>query len=90
MLRLGSWIIRVVIDELNPILRGWGNRFRTGNAADEVVEIDRRPAWRLRRLPVEREARNPRSGQADQWTRQRLHGLGLHQLTGTIRSSGAG
>ena len=27
--------IRDVIAELNPILRGWGNYFRTGNAADK-------------------------------------------------------
>jgi RNA-directed DNA polymerase len=30
-----------VIDVLNPILRGWGNYFATGNAADKFIQIDR-------------------------------------------------
>ena len=32
--------IRDVITELNPILRGWGNYFRTGNAAKKFRQID--------------------------------------------------
>jgi RNA-directed DNA polymerase len=31
-----------VIGALNLFLRGWGNYFRTGNAADKFVELDRR------------------------------------------------
>ena len=42
--------IRDVIAELNPILRGWGNYFRTGNAADKFIQIDRYVAWRLHTL----------------------------------------
>ena len=30
-----------MIVELNPILRGWGNYFRTGNAAVKFIQIDR-------------------------------------------------
>ena len=33
--------IREVIADLNPILRGWGNYFRTGNAAIKFNQIDR-------------------------------------------------
>ena len=87
--RTGIPDIRVVIGELNPILRGWGNYFRTGNAAEKFIEIDRYAAWRLKRLLVKRQGRNLRAGQAEQWTRQWLHGLGLHQLMGTIRYPGA-
>jgi len=83
--RVGIPDIRVVISELNPILRGWGNYFRTGNAAEKFIQIDRYAAWRLKRLLIKRKGRNLRVGQADQWTRQWLHGLGLHQLMGTIR-----
>ena len=59
--------IRDVIADLNPILRGWGNYFRTGNAAIKFVQIDRYVTWRLNRLIVKKRGRNLRAGQADQW-----------------------
>ena len=77
--------IRIVIALLNPILRGWGNYFRTGNAADKFVQIDRYVSWRLKRLQLKKRGRNLRTGQADQWTRQWFEGHGLHRLSGTIR-----
>jgi RNA-directed DNA polymerase len=80
--------VRVVIDELNPVLRGWGNYFRTGNAATKFNEIDRYVAWRLKRLMVKRHGRNLRAGQAERWTRHWFRELGLHQLMGTIRYPG--
>ncbi len=86
--RCGIKDIQVVIDELNPILRGWGNYFRSGNAAEKFIEIDRHVAWRLKRLMLKRQGRNLRAGQAERWTRQWFHGLGLHQLMGTIRYPG--
>ena len=42
--------IRDVIADLNPILRGWGNYFRTGNAADKFRQIDSYVTWRLNRF----------------------------------------
>jgi hypothetical protein len=42
--------IRDVIVVINPILRGWGNYFRTGNAAIKFVQIDRYVVSRLCRL----------------------------------------
>lgn len=80
--------IREVIVDLNPLLRGWGNYFRTGNAANRFIEIDRYVAWRLKRLLVKRHGRNLRAGQADRWTRQWFGELGLHQLMGTVRYPG--
>jgi RNA-directed DNA polymerase len=77
--------IRVIIAELNPILRGWGNYFRTGNAADKFRQIDRYVAWRLFRLMLKKRGRNLRAGQADQWTEAWFNGHGLHRLRGTIR-----
>src|SRR6266511_386610 len=77
--------IREVIRELNPILRGWGNYFRTGNAADKFVQIDRYVAWRLRRLLIRRHGRNLRAGQVERWTSEWLHQQGLYRLMGTIR-----
>ena len=38
--------IRVVIADLNPLLRGWGNYFRTGNAAVKFRQVDSYVEWR--------------------------------------------
>jgi RNA-directed DNA polymerase len=77
--------IRDVIADLNPVLRGWGNYFRTGNAATKFNQIDRYVVWRLFRLMVKKRGRNLRAGQADQWTEEWFHGHGLYRLRGTIR-----
>ncbi len=77
--------IRVVIAGLNPILRGWGNYFGTGNAADKFTELDRYVVWRLHRLMVKKRGRNLHAGQAQQWTQDWFNGHGLHQLRGTVR-----
>jgi RNA-directed DNA polymerase len=83
--RVGIGDIRELIAELTPLLRGWGNYFRTGNAADEFREIDRYVAWRLKRLLIKRKGRNLRAGEAAAWTDDWLVDLGLHRLRGTIR-----
>jgi len=77
--------LEVVIGHLNPFLRGWGNYFRTGNASDKFVEMDRYVTWRLKRLLRKKRGRNLRAGQARRWTRTWFHDQGLHQLMGTIR-----
>jgi len=87
--RAGIKDIREVIAELNPVLRGWGTYFRTGNAANKFVQIDRHVTWRLQRLLIKRKGRSLRAGQAEQWTPDWLWGLGLHRLMGTIRYPGA-
>lgn len=74
-----------VIYDLNLFLRGWGNYFRTGNAGDKFVSLDRYVAWRLKRLLIKKRGRNLRAGQADRWTRTWFHDQGLHKLMGTIR-----
>jgi len=77
--------LEAVIERLNLFLRGWGNYFRTGNAADKFVSMDRYVAWRLRRLLIKKRGRNLRAGQADRWQRTWFHDQGLHKLMGTIR-----
>jgi len=77
--------IRLVIDALNPVLRGWGNYFRTGNAAVKFAQLDEYVVWRLRRLMVKKRGRNLRAGQVQQWTQDWFNGHGLYQLRGTIR-----
>jgi RNA-directed DNA polymerase len=74
-----------VIGVLNLFLRGWGNYFRTGNAAKKFRQLDRHVTWRLKRLLIKKRGRNLRAGQAGRWTEAWFHDQGLHQLMGTIR-----
>jgi RNA-directed DNA polymerase len=53
-----------VIARLNLFLWGWGGYFRTGNAANKFVELDRYVAWRLHHLLIKKRGRNLRAGQA--------------------------
>jgi RNA-directed DNA polymerase len=80
--------IRDVIAGLNPVLRGWGNYFRTGNAAIKFVQIDHHVEYRLWRLMRKRYGRNLRPGQGKLWTREWFEAYGLYRLRGTIRYPG--
>jgi len=77
--------LEVLIENLNPFLRGWGNYFRTGNAANKFRQLDRYVARRLKRLLIKKRGRNLRAGQAGRWTEDWFHDQGLHRLRGTIR-----
>jgi RNA-directed DNA polymerase len=77
--------LRDTIAQLNPVLRGWGAYFRTGNAAIKFGQVDDYVAWRLQRLLRKRHGRNLRPGQAAEWTPDSFHALGLYRLRGTIQ-----
>lgn len=77
--------IREVISLINPILRGWGNYFRTGNAAIRFNQIDGYVLGRLRGLMRKRYGRNLRPGHWKTWTREWFEAHGLYRLRGTIR-----
>jgi len=81
--------LRAVIADLNPVLRGWGNYFRTGNAAKRFNQLDTYVWQRLRSLRVKRKGRNLRPGEVARWTRESFWNLGLHRLRGTVRYPGA-
>lgn len=88
--RKWNWVrdLRVLIKMLNPVLRGWGNYFRTGNAAEKFGQVDDYVRWRLHRFLIKRKGRHLRAGEADKWTRAFFEALGLHRLRGTIRYPG--
>jgi RNA-directed DNA polymerase len=86
--RAGMRDIREVIVDINPVLRGWGNYFRSGNAADKFRQLDRYVARRLRSLLVKQKGRNLRPSHYQQWTEDWFVGPGLHRLRGTIRYPG--
>jgi RNA-directed DNA polymerase len=77
--------IREIIAVINPILRGWGTYFRTGNAAIVFTKLDRYVVSRLRGLLVKRYGRNLAAGRSRAWTRPWFEDLGLYRLRGTIR-----
>jgi RNA-directed DNA polymerase len=77
--------VRDVIAELNPVLRGWGAYFRTGNAVRKFTDMDRYVVRRLRGLMVKKRGRNLRAGQTAVWTEEWFNGHGLYRLRGTIR-----
>jgi RNA-directed DNA polymerase len=80
--------LREVIADLNPILRGWGSYFRTGNAAVKFNQIDSHVISRLRGLMVKRYGRNLKAGQSSTWTREFFEAHGLYRLRGTVRYPG--
>ena len=80
--------LRDVIADLNPILRGWGNYFRTGNAAKKFNQIDYYVVGRLRGLLIKRHGRHLRPGQTTAWTREWFETHGLYRLRGTVRYPG--
>jgi RNA-directed DNA polymerase len=80
--------VRSVIAELNPVVRGWGQYFRSGNAANQFLDVDDYVVRRLKGLRLKRAGRNLRAGQAERWDREYFEQLGLHRLRGTIRYPG--
>ncbi|MEN8181954.1 MAG: group II intron maturase-specific domain-containing protein [Myxococcota bacterium] len=81
--------VRVLIRNLNPVLRGWGSYFRTGNAAKKFNQLDTYVWRRLHNFLVKRKGRSLRAGEADAWDQDFFWGLGLHRLRGTVRYPGA-
>jgi hypothetical protein len=87
--------IREVISVLNPVLRGWGGYFKTGNASGKFNLIDRYVRDRLLRLMERRGGqRRWKPGKQPcrkvQWPHTRLvKDHGLYKLLGTIRYPGA-
>jgi len=77
--------LRSVIADLNPVLSGWANYFRTGNAAKKLNQVDSYVWRRLHSLRYKRHERNLRPGQATAWTRDFFHNLGLIRLRGTVQ-----
>jgi RNA-directed DNA polymerase len=76
--------LREVIADLNPVLRGWGNYFRTGNAEKRFNQIDTYVRKRLVDLRVRRKGRHLKPGEVERWTRDYFYGLGLVRLRGTV------
>ena len=74
--------VKQLIAELTPVLRGWGNYFRTGNADREFNRMDTYVVCKLRRWQRRRGGQRPTKRPS--FTYQQLYGMGLHRLRGTV------
>jgi group II intron reverse transcriptase/maturase len=80
----GKRDVKDVVTSLNPVLRGWGNYFRTGNAEREFNRIDEYAYRSVVRWMQRRGGQRARH-RWDQWPRERLHKeFGLYQLRGAV------
>jgi group II intron reverse transcriptase/maturase len=75
--------VEQIIAELTPVLRGWGNYFRTGNADREFNKMDYFVVTRLRRWQYRRGGQRPTKRAP--LTGDQLYGMGLHKLMGTVK-----
>jgi RNA-directed DNA polymerase len=74
----------VVVELLNPVLRGWGNYFRHGNSARKFSLIDSYVHERLAILASNKHGRSGRNW-ASHYNGAWFRRLGVHTLNGTVR-----
>jgi RNA-directed DNA polymerase len=75
--------VRQLIVDLAPVLRGWGNYYRTGNADREFNKMDSFVVKSLRQWQYRRGGQRPTK--RPPFTGDQLYGLGLHRLMGTVQ-----
>lgn len=75
--------VNEIINKLNPVLRGWGNYFRSGNAGREFNELDSYVYRRITNWMVRRNGQRSRV-RLNQWPSERLHKIGLYRLRGRV------
>ncbi|MEK7388750.1 MAG: group II intron reverse transcriptase/maturase [Elusimicrobiota bacterium] len=76
--------VKVLIEDLNPKLRGWGNYFRTGNSAVKFQDVDEHVEGRLRHF-LNRRSGERSPSQRGIYTTDWFGQKGLYRLHGTIR-----
>jgi hypothetical protein len=81
--RVGLELGRVV-DDLNPVLRGWGAYFRQGNSSAKFGAIDAYVHERVARLASRKHGLRGFHW-SDRFTWEWLGNLGIYRLTGTVR-----
>ncbi|MGH2955092.1 MAG: group II intron reverse transcriptase/maturase [Solirubrobacterales bacterium] len=76
--------LEVVVANLNPVLRGWGEYFRRGNSAQKFSAVDHYVNQRMAML-----ASAKHGLRGGNWTTRFDHrwvsGLGVYRLSGTVR-----
>jgi len=75
--------VKQIIAKLTPVLRGWGNYFRSGNADRKFNQLDSYVYGRLVRWLYRRGGQ--RKGRVEKWTHDRFVSMGLHRLRTTVK-----
>ncbi len=81
--RVGS-DLSVVVEDLNPVLRGWGAYFRQGNSSAKFGAVDYYVHERVARLASRKHGLHG-TNWLDHFTWDWLGDLGIYRLTGTVR-----
>ena len=76
--------LRLVVEELNPVLRGWGAYFRYGNSSQKFDAIDSYVHERMAKLASVKHGRSGRNW-ATRFNYEWLTDLGVYRLSGTVR-----
>ena len=76
------------VEDLNPVLRGWGGYFRYGNSAAKFSRID---GYVNERLAILASAKHGLQGRnwVTRFNYQWVNQLGVHRLSGTTRPTTA-
>jgi group II intron reverse transcriptase/maturase len=74
----------VIVDDLNPVLRGWGAYFRQGNSSAKFGAVDSYVHERVARLASRKHGLRGFNW-SDRFTWAWLGDLGIYRLTGTVR-----
>ena len=82
--RGGTGDVKQMIASLNPVLRGWGNYFRTGNAENKFNQVDDYVHRRLKRWLYRRGGQRP-SLRFAKWPPQRFYDMGLFRLQSHVQ-----
>jgi len=82
--RFASRELRNVVDDLNPVLRGWCNYFRYGNSNRKFAAIDSYVHLRMSKLASVKYATRGRL-RVTRFHYEWLSGLGTYRLTGKVR-----
>ena len=78
-----KWPIQQMVDELNPVLRGWGHYFGAGNSAKKFSQIDTYVHERMALFDSKKRQKRGRRWHVHTLTW--FQGLGVHRLSGTVR-----
>ena len=75
--------VKQIIATLNPVLRGWGNYFRSGNADRKFNQLDSYVYQRLAQWMDRRGGQ--RVQRMEKWSHDRFVDMGLYRLRGTVK-----